>query len=332
MFEVAIGVVDVDAAIHHWEQFGFAVQAKGALERSAAQALYGTDSAVQSYRMGHQHADKGLVRLMQWEWPIADGLQMAPLRTPGNRWTVQRTDDLLQVWTHAEVARRQGKPIQVLGPVLNARIAAPVVAHQPFVAPVPASYNLQMFQPQWQQIVMQRQGIDTSRLGSLAASSLFHASEVCHYALVVHTGELGRFDFYDQVLGLHRTAQRRFEYELESPASDMLGLRQGEAFTEIDFDDPRAQDDTARSTAGRLRVFAIETATGDEQRIDTQPGCLGYSMYTVLTNNIETLRHEVSKARSANVGPLTADEFGQRAFTFRAPDGFYWAAIDQPAR
>ena len=46
----------------------------GTLEAAAARALYGVDSTLRSVRLYHQNADHGLVRLMQWERPVNDGL------------------------------------------------------------------------------------------------------------------------------------------------------------------------------------------------------------------------------------------------------------------
>ena len=328
--EVGIGVTDPDRALRHWESFGYRLGAAGSLNRTAALALYGVDSALRSWRLNHNAADKGLVRLMAWETSTGPGLGMAPLRTPGNRWSVQKTDDLLTVWTHAEVARRQGHAISVLGPVLNARAAVPIAEQRPFVAAVPAAYNLQFFQPLFQQVVMQRQHIDVGRLGTIAAASLFRTSEVCHVGLVVHTANLEIFDFYERALGLMRTTQRRFTYDPDSPASEMFALRPGEAFTEIDFDDPRARADPSHSLAGRLRIFAVESSSPPVPQVDARPGQLGYALYTVRTDDLQTLRQAVIDGGAERVTPILTDEFGAPAFSFCAPDGYAWTALEGP--
>jgi hypothetical protein len=328
--EVGIGVTDPQGALHHWEHFGYRPGATGSLDRAAALALYGVDSPLRAWRLSHGAADKGLVRLMTWEESTGPGLEMAPLRTPGNRWSVQKTDDLLTVWTHAEVARRQGHRISVLGPVLNARSAVPIAQQRPFAAAVPAAYNLQFFQPLFQQVVMQRQHIDVRRLGTIAEASLFRTSEICHVGLVVYTTDVRPFDFYEHALGLWRTTQHRFPYDPDSPASEMFALRPGEAFTEIDFDDPRARQDPSCSLAGRLRVFAVESQSPRTQVLDASPGQLGYSLYSVRTGDIRALRKAVIDGGAARVTPVLENEFGEPAFAFRAPDGYAWTAVGNP--
>lgn len=325
--EVGIGVRDARSALLHWEHFGFRLGAVGSLDRAAALALYGVDSPLHSWRLHHGVADKGLVRLMTWEEPLGPGLHMAPLRTPGNRWSVQKTDDLLTVWTHAEVARRQDHEISVLGPVLNARAAVPIAEQRPFAAAVPAAYNLQLFQPLFQQVVMQRQHIDVRRLGKIAPESLFRTSEVCHVGLVVYTAEVALFDFYEHALGLWRTTQHRFAYDPDSPASQMFALRPGEAFTEIDFDDPRARRDPGHSLAGRLRVFAVESPSPPTPALDASPGQFGYSLYSVRSDDIHALRQAVIAGGAARVTAILENEFGEPSFSFRAPDGYAWTAV-----
>lgn len=324
--EVGIGVADLAAALRHWEAFGFRLAAKGAIDRARALNLYGVDSALQSWRLGHGAADKGLVRLMRWERPTGAGLSMAPLRTPGNRWTVQKTDDLLSVWTHAEVARRLGRPISMLGPVLNARAAMPITRQQPFEAAVPATHNLQLFQPLYQQVVMQRLHIDARRLGTIDQRSLLRTSEVCHVGLVARNRPLGTFDFYETALGLVRSTQRRFPYDPESPASEMFALQPGEAFTEIDFDDPRSTADPAASLAGRLRVFAVESPSPHPPAVDACAGVLGYGLYSLRCADPSALRESTIRAGATAVTPVRADEFGEPAFCFRSPDGYQWTA------
>lgn len=324
--EIGIGVPDLAAALQHWQAFGFRLATRGSLDRQRARALYGVDGALESWRLAHGDADKGLLRLMRWERPTGPGLAMTPLRTPGNRWTVQMTDDLLPVWTHAEVARRQGRPISVLGPVLNARAAVPVAQQRPFEAAVPATYNLQLFQPLFQQIVMQRLHIDARRLGTVGTGSLLRASEVCHVGLVAYNLPLATFDFYEHALGLLRTTQRRFPYDPESPASEMFALRPGEAFTEIDFDDPRSRAAPQASLAGRLRVFLVESPSPHPAAVDACAGVLGYGLYTLRCADPGALRATVAAAGATAVTPLLADEFDEPAFCFRSPDGYHWAA------
>lgn len=326
VYEVCIGVPDLSAAAAHWEAFGFSVSQRGSLDARDAKGLYGIHSGLTSWRLAHGQSDKGLIRLMRWEKPIGSGLQMASLRTPGNRWTVQKTDDLLSVWTHSEVAMKLGQTIHQVGPVLNARASIPLLEQQPFQAPVPATYNLQIFQPLFQQVIMQRLNIDAHRLGSICTSSLMRTSEICHVGLVALNQPITLFDFYERALGLARTTQRRFPFDPDSPASTMFGLRPNEAFTEIDFDDPRALKNANTPLSGRLRVFALESPERSIDTLDACLGVLGYSAYSTRTKNIRSIHQRVLQHGAHDATDLQNDEFGCLAFSFRAPDHYHWIA------
>lgn len=324
--EVGVGVADLGAALKHWQAFGFSVLARGTLDRAGAHALYGVDSALESWRLAHGGSDKGLVRLMRWERPLGPGLSMAPLRTPGNRWTVQMTDDLISAWTHAEVARRLGRPINLLGPVLNARARIPLAQQRPFEADIPATYNLQIFQPESQQVVMQRLGIDARRLGTVDTRSLLRTSEVCHVGVVVYNQDLEGFDFYERALGLVRSSQQRFPYDPASPASEMFALLPGEAFTEINFDDPRSAEASSIQLSGRLRVFAVESPSPHPAAIDACAGVIGYGLYTLRSPNPRALIEAVGREGASSVTAVLANEFAEPSFCFRSPDGYHWHA------
>jgi len=326
--DIGIGVPDLADSIAYWERFGYRVGETGTIDAARAKELYSVDSSCRSVRMFHLDSDVGLVRLMQWDQPLGTGLQMAPLRTPGNRWSVHKTDDIVTAWNHGEVLRRQGQPINMVGPVINARLQTAVDQQRPFLEPVSVSHNLQIFQPLYQHVLMQRFNIDVGTYGTVNEDSMFRCSEACHMAIVVYTDKLEAFDFYDQVLGLKRTIVRRLKYEMGSAPTVMFDLREGESFTELDFDDPRFDPRLDGARSGRLRVFAVEAAQpADDRRSLSGPGQLGYSLYTLKSHDVSKTRDMVKSSSATDVSDLLNDEFGRSSFAFRAPDGFVWQVV-----
>ena len=96
IYEVCIGVSDPLPQIQYWEQFGYRIGKIGELAAPAAYQLYGVNSAVRSIRLYHQNADHGLVRLMVWETPLNDGLQLSSMKVKGTRWATTLTADILE--------------------------------------------------------------------------------------------------------------------------------------------------------------------------------------------------------------------------------------------
>ncbi len=320
--EICIGVEDIDAAIAYWRCFGYAPVQRGGLEAAQSLALYGVDQPLDAVRLGHGTARNGLVRLWRWPEPLSPGLSMARLRTPGNRWSVHKSDDLLRVWTHALVHQRQGRPIALRGPVINAHLKVPEAEQPTFRDAVPCALNLQIFTPEYQTVVMQRLHVDVGRYGTCDPGSLFQASEGCHMAIVVYTDDLSMFDFYDGVLGLKRQKARRLGHNPGNIASDMFDLEPGEFFTEIDFDDPESGDSTATHLPGRLRVFAVEAPMRDpDMTAQSQPGHLGYTLYSLATADIAAAHARLADHQAT---PVLTDEFGRPSFAFTSPDGYRW--------
>ena len=96
LYEACIGVPDLAQATAFFESFGCRPGPVGELDAGAARSLYGVDSALRSVRLLHQQADHGLVRLMQWERPLNEGLGIAPnLRCVGSRWGVRVTQSVM---------------------------------------------------------------------------------------------------------------------------------------------------------------------------------------------------------------------------------------------
>ena len=69
VYEVGIGVTDLDEALRYWSLFGYTAGARGSLDYEQAKVLFGVGSALESVQLDHQDADHGLVRLMRWDTP-----------------------------------------------------------------------------------------------------------------------------------------------------------------------------------------------------------------------------------------------------------------------
>ena len=327
VYEIGVGVSDLEAALPFWQGLGYRAGIRGRLDKAAAKALYGVPSGLLSLRLEHLDARSGLVRLMQWDKPQGPGLNMAPLRTPGCRWSVHRTDDMANAQVHAAAWQAKGKPIHLDGPHYNLNFRQPVGEKQPFEAPVPASVDMVMFLPEAQVVAMSRLNFDMPHYGTINAESPLRMSEACHVGLVVHGGDLSQFDFYGDVLPFTRGTEVSVPHQPGRMASDMFALEEGESFSEVDFDPPGAGADPASHRPGRLRCFVVQTDQPEaDRRVDSQPGKLGHSLYTLQVPDIDALHTRVSASVATDVSPVLPDEFGHPAFRFTAPDGFVWMA------
>lgn len=328
VYDIGVGTTDMNDAIAFWQSCGYRVGPRGRLSANEAKALYGVDSALDSVRLLHQNATAGLIRLMTWDKPVGPGLQMAPLRTHGNRWSVHRTDNISNAYVHGEILRQQGKPIHLVGPHYNLDLGKKAALKRPFRETIAASGDVLLFQPEAQLVAMTRINYAVPKYGTINPDCPLRLSEGCHMAIVLQGSDLGVFDFYDQVIGFKRYHRVDIGYKPGYMPSDMFELTADEDFTEVDFDDPTAGDAPAEHLPGRLRCFLLRSPRpADDRLARAQPGHLGYSLFTARVGDIDHMHARVSGSRATRVTAVLADEFGERAFSFTAPDGFAWTLI-----
>lgn len=328
IYDIGVGVSDLDAAQNFWAACGYRPGPSGELDAAQAKALYGVDSAATCIRLLHQDASAGLIRLMKWDQPIGPGLQMAPLRTHGCRWSVHRTDNIANAYVHGELLRRQGKPIHLVGPHYNLNLARKLEDKKPFAEAIEASGDVLLFQPEAQLVAMTRMNFNVPKYGTINEDCPLRMTEGCHMAIVIQGEDIGIFDFYEEIIGFKRYHQADISYRPGYMPSDMFELSPDESFSEVDFDDPEAGDDYTEHLPGRLRCFLMKsTREADDRIAQAQPGNLGHSLYTVRVGNVNAMHKRVLDSKAVEVSEVIPDEFGVPAFSFRAPDGFVWVVM-----
>ncbi len=325
VFEVGVGVPDVAEALVYWESFGYRAGPRGRLSAAQARALYHVDSALESVRLLHQDADHGLVRLMVWERPTGPGLGLAPLRTPGNRWTVAKTLDVMSVANHARVIEDRGDPINLTELIFRVTGTDEL---KPFREPFACKREVMLFLPHSRHVLVQRYEHDLPNFGNYNRDSFFQASQFTQVGLC-YAGEDGAaLDFYDGVLGLKRSGDRRVVAEEGGIVALMLPMEAGEELMETDFDDVRWGPAPDEQLSGKLRIFRVPAARPEEDIVARSgPGNLGFSLYTLRTHDIEGLHGRVAASNATSVTDILEDEFGQPAFSFAAPDKYVWTVL-----
>lgn len=330
LHEVCVGVPDLHIAAADFAAYGCHPAESGALDAASARALYGVDSAVRSLRLSHQQSDHGLVRLMQWDRPINDGLGLSDhLRCVGSRWGVRVTSSAFNILNHAERARQAGQPLALIEPLLAViGEVSGTGAAQPFRDPVVGVREMVLLQPHYRQVFFERFGYKSPLYGQIDASSLLRTSQHTHFGLMIANDNPKIFDFYDDVLGLKRMLDERTPYENATGSRRIFGLEPGEGFHMIDFDDPASKPALHERRSGKLKCVRFAASAKIEQKLDhSRAGCLGYSLYCWRVDDIDAMWKKVGASGASEITPVQHDEFGRRSFTFFAPDGYHWMLL-----
>ena len=335
LHEACVGVPDLDEAIADFAAWGWRSGLRGRLDASAAEALYGHRSALESVQLLHGTSDHGLVRLMKWETPRNAGTGLRPdLRGIGSRWGVRVTQSVYNVVNHAERALQAGAPLVLLPPQLAVigEVSGERAA-RPFRDPVVGVREMVLLQPHYRQVVFERFGYESPRYGAIEPDSLLRASQHTHFGLMVADDDGRIFDFYDRVLGLKRTHEERVPYANATGSRSIFGLAPGEGFHMVDFDDPRTGPALAERRSGKLKCvrFAADAKIDDLREL-ARPGCLGYSLYTWRVADLAAMRARLAAtAGVTDLGDIRPDEFGRASLGFRAPDGYHWQLMQADA-
>jgi len=330
IYEVGIGVPNLDAAISYWQQFGYHVGEIGSLAAETAQALYRFNSDLRSVRLSHQIADHGLIRLMQWEQPRNQGLGLTSMRVNGNRWATTLTADLLTILNQAEEADRAGSPIRYTMPYWEI-IYNKERQMRPFIDPAIGVREMLLLQPLTRQVLFQRFGYTLPNYGQINEQAIFKASQVTHMGIVIQDDSKETLKFYEDVLGLLRVRDDvETTYESSQAGRQIFDLQPGENFFVTAFDDPRSSvTDLQAARSGRLYVVRFPEAQSLPDRFElAKPGCLGMSLYTYQVSDLAAYRGRVQASAAQAVTELYSNEFGDRSFSFIAPDGYFWTLVE----
>jgi catechol 2,3-dioxygenase-like lactoylglutathione lyase family enzyme len=329
VYEIGIGTKDADALVKYWERFGYRVGKTGELDEKQAEKLYGVKSKLKSIRLYHQDADHGLIRLMQWETPTNDGLQLSRMNVLGNRWGAMMTSDIYNLQNHAEEAIAQKRSIFMVEPQ-RAEIYKLEKRPQPFLENYATVREMCLIQPETRQIMFQRFGYNLANYGKINQDSFFKSSQITHVGMVIYRNQ-ENIDFYGKVLGLLKVKENAdYDSDYANPSSKAIfSLNPQQKYGATDFDNPKSSKNPAEALSGRLKIIWFSPESKLDNKFDyAKPGSLGYSLYTYRVKGIEDYHKRVKPSNAKDLTDIKINEFGEKSFSFIAPDGYFWTIVE----
>ncbi|MBH8571489.1 VOC family protein [Nostocaceae cyanobacterium CENA369] len=330
IYEVCIGIPDPIVAIQYWEQYGYRIGQVGELSAQAADKLYGVNSSLRSIRLYHQNADHGLIRLMIWQNPTNQGLGLASMKVKGNRWATTLTADALNILNHVEDAKAAGWPIRYTIPYWEV-IYNKERKSRPFIDSAVGVREMLLLQPLTRQVLFQRFGYTLPHYGQIDRNAALKTSQFTHIGMIVQDDSKESLKFYEEVLGLLRVRDDvETSYESSPAGRELFDLKPGEKFIVTAFDDPRSsKSDLMAARSGRLYIIRFPDAIALESQFEAaQPGSLGMSLYTYRVRGIEAYSNRLKASPAQNLTDILENEFGEKSFSFIAPDGYFWTLVE----
>lgn len=327
LYEAFHAVPDLAAGIRYWQSFGYQVGAEGCQDASTAKKLYDVALDLRSVRLHHQTADHGLVRLMTWEGAIGDGLGTRSIRGLGTRWTGQKTLNMAPLNDHALAAQSLGEDICVVAPFFVG--FTPPDKQAPFAEALLGVREMVVLRANTRQVFIEFVGWELPQYGQINPDCIFQTSQFTHQCLMVQDDSKKCLAFYDDVLGMVRLNEVTSPYTPGAGPNAIFDLAEGEVFHVVDFDDPRSTNTPSERRSGRLKVIRIEEGQpAADWRDLARPGHLGATGYSVRVNDVSGMREKIQGSGATAVTKVVPDEFDCRSFSFNAPDGNFWTAIE----
>jgi catechol 2,3-dioxygenase-like lactoylglutathione lyase family enzyme len=329
IYEVCIGIQEPTSAIQYWEQFGYHIGQTGELSAEVAKELYGVNSALHSIRLYHQNSDHGLIRLMVWQNHTNEGLGMGSMKVKGNRWATTLTTDILNILNQAEEASSTGLPIKYSNPYWEV-IYNKDRKTRPFVDVAVGVREMLLLQPLTRQVLFQRFGYSLPDYGNINQSATFKSSQFTHMGMIIQDDSKETLKFYEEVLGLLRVRDDvETSYESSLAGREFFDLQPGEKFIVTAFDDPRSSiTDFMAARSGRLYIIRFpDNMLLNSQFEAANPGSLGMCLYTYQVDELQEYVDRIKASQAEKITNIVNNEFGDKSFSFVAPDGYFWTLI-----
>jgi len=323
VYEVIVGVSDAAPALEYFAQFGFTEVASADITSVEASGLYGVDSALRSVRLQNGEVDAhGLIRLLEWAKPTGPGVGYAPPETIGTRIAVMRTRDIVRIAdVFTDLRERAGQAWLLAGPIFDdlydASEGTPSIVNRRVGVREMAVYGT------WfNHVFFQRYGYTIPGYGVIGEHSPLGTSEFTHHSFVV-SGDLSEVtDYYESVFGFMSENDPVVSGDWQKGPRTVFLMKPGRSHWYRGFVSPN-------DVSGKLKFFSLHGLHMADDRSDRQrPGELGITLHSLWTPRLDQV-HGLALEAGLHPGAVQDNEFDERSFVMRGPDGANWQIIER---
>ena len=330
IYEVMTGVRDAGPAIEYFAEFGFRVVAQSKLSAAEAKALYGVDSALSSYRLQNGEIDShGLLRILEWERPISDGVGYAPPSSIGQRIAVMRTRDVIRIYDVYKAMYDSRQPWLPLEPIFDdpVKAASAKVGEWSIKNRRTGVREMTAYGTWFNHLFFQRYGYDIPGYGTIGKDAPLQTSEFTHHSFLVK-GDISEITrHYSEVLGMRSEEPPFLKGDWRPGTRQVLNLSPGETWWYRGFVSPN-------NICGKLKFYARkDLSMVPDRSAEQKVGAVGITLHSFYVSNLGDVHR---RARDFGLDPtsISKNEFGEQSFLFTGPDGVSWQILEdrKPSR
>jgi len=321
VYEVMVGTGDAAELVRYFNEFGFTTVAEAELSAADAEKVYGVASVLRSIRMQNGDIDShGLLRILEWEESLGPGVGYGPPETIGQRMLVMRTEDVFRLNDVFSDLRSSGNPVLVIPPVYD-DLYGMTEGTPGFFERRVGVREMAVYQNSANHVFFQRYGYQIPGYGTIGEHSPLRTSEITHHDFVIN-GDIDEVTaYYSQVLGFKPEAEDAvIDGDWQAGPKAGFGMVPGSSHWYRGFVSPN-------NICGKLKFFVPLVPRPD--RSDNQrPGEQGITIHSVTVPDLGMVR-DLAADYGLEITPVQENEFGEKSFVIRGPDGSSWQIIER---
>ena len=324
IYEACIATDKPAYHLAYFAEFGFRATDSATVTREQAVKLYGVPSALKSYRLQNGDIDAhGLIRLLVWQKPLGEGVGYSEPETIGSRMMVMKTKDIVRLTDIFKMLRfeKQQKWLPT-EPLFDDPLRINKNGETDFFKrPVGVRENA-VYGEYFTHVFFQRYGYEIPGYGTINANTPLKTSELTHHDWFIKVDSMQQLMYLQTALGLKAEKEPEIDGDWLKGPKAVFQMKDGYTHWYQGFVSPN-------NICGKLKFF-VPRGPKPNQSARQRIGELGLTLHSFYTKKLDYVyllikRHGIKTAEIAN------NEFGERSFVFRGPEGANWQIIERLA-
>jgi hypothetical protein len=322
LYEAMVGTSDPAYMIRYFAEFGFRVVDSGTLSKENALKVYGVATALKSYRLQNGETDShGLLRLLVWEKPLGNGVGYTEPETIGSRMFVMKTKDIVRLTDIYKMLRveKQQKWLPT-EPLFDDPLRINKNGETDFFKrPIGVRENA-VYGEYFTHVFFQRYGYEIPGYGTINPETPLKTSELTHHDWFIKVDSMQQLMYLQTALGLKAEKEPEIDGDWLKGPKAVFQMKDGYTHWYQGFVSPN-------NICGKLKFFMPRGPKPDNsahQRI----GELGITLHSFYTHKLPYI-YQLVKKHGLKPTDIVNNEFGERSFVFKGPEGASWQIIEK---
>lgn len=308
--------------IKYFGEFGFKVVDSSSLTKEQCLKLYGVSSVLKSYRLQNGDIDAhGLIRLLVWEQPLGNGVGYSEPESIGSRMLVMKTKDIVRLTDLFQMLRKEKQEKWLpTEPLFDDPLRINKNGETDFFKrPVGVRENA-VYGEYFIHVFFQRYGYEIPGYGTINDNSPLKTSELTHHDWFIKVDSMQQLMYLQTALGLKAEKLPEIDGDNLKGPKAVFQMRDGYTHWYQGFVSPN-------NICGKLKFF-MPRGPKPDRSANQRIGELGLTLHSFYTEKLDFVFSLVKK-HNLNPSEILKNEFGERSFVFRGPEGANWQILEK---